>query len=145
MKLWDRFRYDLISPGNAREAARKLKNHSCEACRNTVGARFFSCDYEKLENSERELRRDWWFQGYAICKNCGVSYTSEAENDPTELSKGYYWARTKADWTLEKVHETYQTHILEEINNLTIFYQVRQKLDQRQPKVTFKILKYNEL
>lgn len=145
MRLWDRFKYDLISPGNARGAVETLKEQSCIVCGGTLKARFFSCDYEKSEGSEQELRRDWWFQGYAVCVACGTSYTTKTENDPTEFSKGYYWAQAKANWTLEKVHEVYQTHIMEEINNLTTFYQVRQKLDQRQPKVTFKILKYNEL
>jgi len=145
VKLWDRFKYDLISPGNAQGAVARLRDQACAACGGILKTRFFSCDYEKWEDSQRELRRDWWFQGYAVCGSCKARYITEAENDPTEFSKGYHWVRAKADWALEKVYETYQARILEEMGNLTTFYQVRQKLDPRQSKVTFKILKYHEL
>jgi hypothetical protein len=62
-----------------------------------------------------------------------------------EFSKGYYWHPTRVDWTLEKVHEAYQAHVSEEITKLNEFYEVRQKLDPRQPKVVLRILKYHEL
>ncbi len=145
MGLWDRFKYDLISPGNARGAVEILKKQPCLYCGNRLNARFFSCDYEKVEGSERELRKDWWFQGYAVCTKCAVNYITQVENDPMEFSKGYYWNPTRVSWTLEKVHEAYQIYLSEEITKLNEFYEVRQKLDPRQPKVVLKILKYHEL